>query len=135
MNKKSKLSMSDKSWSFALLMLFCFIGGAHLQATENQNYASWTAWLNSHDPVVEATKNFEKGDIHVISAMGVGHYYPGIDGDTGYQLEKKYATKYLPDMSDAIRSDKHMDYMTVAGKYASAYNLATVKLLKDKGAP
>lgn len=98
-------------------------------ATDPVKLRGWTAWFETRDPVVDATKNHEGRTVYIFDAMGVGHYYPGLDYDVAEKLAKKYAVKHLPATSDVIESDLHRRYMEAATGYAEKYNQTTVKLL------
>lgn len=105
-------------------------------AADPAKLRSWIAYFKARDAVADATKNHQDGNIYVISAMGVGQYYPGIsDHQLGDATAAKHGAKHLPATSDAVVSDLHMEYMNVATNYASKYNQTTLKLLGTPDKP
>ncbi len=103
-------------------------------ATDPAKLRGWIAYFKAHDAVVDATENHKNGKIYVISAMGVGFYYPGISHTSGDKVTKEHGQKYLPATSDVIENEVHSEYLHseylhIASKYATQYNQTTLKLL------
>ncbi len=118
---------------FICLLLTGFSPAISSFAENPAQHRSWIAWFKIHDPVVDAKSRVEVGDVFVLSAMGVGYYYPGISSDEGQKIEKKYSAKPIKDMFDVVKGDLHMAYMDAAAKYASFYNKEVLRLLREKG--
>lgn len=113
-----------------LIMIFFATTKLPALAGDNKIYRQWIAYYEQHDPAADAKQNLDAGKIYVLSAMGVGQFYPGIDHEVGQKIEAKYGVKHLKDTSDASTGDVHMKYLLAAQKYATAYNRKTAKLLK-----
>ncbi|MGV3661985.1 MAG: hypothetical protein ACO1TE_17505 [Prosthecobacter sp.] len=120
--------MKTPTLASLIALLLTFSSAAWADIT--QDYRAYIAWFQTHDPAADATQNFEKGTIHVFSAMGAGQYYPGLDHAIGTLIEKKHGVKDLKHMSDAVQGALHMQYMTAANVYAAEYNRTTARLLK-----
>ena len=79
--------------------------------------------------MIEAESDYRAHDYKIYSAMGVGHYYPGLNPDIGRRIAKEHGEKMLSGTSDALESSSHANYVGAATGFASAYNKRKASLI------
>lgn len=82
-------------------------------------------------PLTEATSDFNAHDYKIFSAMGVGHYYPGLDPDVGRRISAAHGEKMLPGTTDAPESRSQDNYIGASTSFAAKYNKKKVSLIKQ----
>lgn len=100
-----------------------------LTACSTGEYDRVAADFRQRSPITEAESDYRAHDYRIYSAMGVGHYYPGLDPDVGTQIAKEHGEKMLSGTSDALESRSHANYVGAATKFASDYNKRKASLI------
>jgi len=111
-----------RSASFLLFLLSisaCSIGKYDRQAAE----------FRQRSPIAEAESDYRAHDYRIYSAMGVGHYFPGLDHDVGSRIAREHGEKMISGTSDALESRSHSNYVGAATGFASAYNKRKASLI------
>ena len=114
-----KLIRSAVTLLFLLSFSACSINRYDRQATE----------FRQRSPVTEAESDFRAHDYRIYSAMGVGHYFPGLDLEVGRRIAREHGEIMLSGTSDALDSRSHANYVWAATGFASTYNRRKASLI------
>ena len=79
--------------------------------------------------MTEAESDYGAHDYKIYSAMGVGHYYPGLNPDAGRRIAAEHGEKMLSGTSDAPESRSQASYIGAATRFASDYNKRKASLI------
>ncbi len=77
----------------------------------------------------EAESDYRAHNYKIYSAMGVGHYYPGLDPDVGERIAREHGEMMLSGTSDALEGRSHANYVFAATGFASDYNKQKASLI------
>jgi hypothetical protein len=114
-----KLIRSAVTLLFLLSFSACSINRYDRQATE----------FRQRSPVTEAESDYRAHDYRIYSAMGVGHYFPGLDLEVGRRIAREHGEIMLSGTSDALESRSHANYVGAATGFASTYNRRKASLI------
>ena len=104
------------------------VGSSPVFADDPKIYKGYTAYFKGRNGTADAQADFKKKTCKVIAAMGVGHFYPGLEHEEGDRLKKTYGSKHLKGTTDVVENEAHWEYMQVAFAYAGEYNKALLGL-------
>lgn len=93
-------------------------------------YDRQAAEFHQRSPIAEAESDYRAHDYRIYSAMGVGHYFPGLDHDVGSRMAREHGEIMLSGTSDALESRSHANYVGAATGFASAYNKRKASLIE-----
>jgi hypothetical protein len=99
-------------------------------ACSTGKYDRLAADYRRRSPIAEAEKDFGAHDYKIYSAMGLGHYYPGLKPDVGQRIAKEYGEKMLSGTSDALVCRSQANYIDAATRFASDYNKRKASLIE-----
>jgi len=92
-------------------------------------YTRLATEYSRRSPLAEAESDYGARDYEIYSAMGIGHYYPGLSHDQGKRIAAEHGEKMLPGTTDAPESRAQANYIGVATRFASTYNKRKASLL------
>lgn len=101
----------------------------HFTACTSYEYNRQAAGFRKRSAKAEAELDYRAHNYKIYSAMGVGHYYPGLDPDDGRRISIKHGEMMLSGTSDALESRSHANYVFAATGFASDYNKRKASLI------
>ncbi len=98
-------------------------------ACSTGEYDRLAADYRQRSPMTEAEADYRANDYRIYSAMGVGHYYPGLKPDVGRRIAADHGERVLSGTSDAPGSRSQANYIGAATRFASDYNKRKASLI------
>ena len=89
-----------------------------------------TKEFQRRSPKSEAEVDFAAGDYRIYSAMGAGHYYPGIDPAVGRRIAATHGEKMIEGTTDALEGGSQSRFVSASTSFAAHYNQQKVALVE-----
>ncbi|MBK1884533.1 hypothetical protein JIN85_19105 [Luteolibacter pohnpeiensis] len=96
----------------------------------DRDYNRLTREFIQKSPHQEAAADYAAGDYRILSAMGYGTYYPGLEIDVGKRIASKYGVRMIDGTTDAPESKAQARYVAATIDFAERYNKRKVALLR-----
>jgi hypothetical protein len=120
--------MTARSFIRTALILVAMVA---IGACSYRDYNRLAEDYQQRSPLTEAETDFSSGDYRIYSAMGVGHYYPGVDHDVGRRIAAAHGEKILSGTSDAPESRAQYKFIQASTNFAAQYNKRKVSLIQQ----